>query len=115
MTTVWSTRVMMLMTLEPAVMGTPMISRRFRMAPLPSGRSSKLPRRRWRSSHTPSTSMATTEPVVTPKMAAAAPISTGARRTFITYQARPRPTTSLQAASRIWDKPVGTMLPRPWV
>mgnify|MGYP007089788164 CR=1 FL=1 len=106
---------MMLITLEPRVMGTPMSSSFLRIGPARWACSPLLLLRRWRSSQVIRKSAAAAEPTVTPKMAAAAPISTLTESVFSTYQASPRPMKSLKVASSTWEAAVGTMLPRPWV
>ena len=53
-------------------------------------------------------------PMVTPKMAPAAPVSR-LMPIFSTYQARGRPMPSLHKASSTWLTAVGAMLPWPWV
>ena len=81
---------------------------------LPEGTSRDCVRFRCFAKYPTKNSMETAVPAVTPRMAAAAPISR-LMPMRSTYHASGRPIASFKSASSTWETAVGVMLPWPWV
>ena len=81
---------------------------------LPEGTSRDCVRFRCFVKYPTKNSMETAVPAVTPRMAAAAPISR-LMPMRSTYHASGRPMASFKSASSTWETAVGVMLPWPWV
>ena len=81
---------------------------------LPEGTSRDCVRFRCFVKYPTKNSMETAVPAVTPRMAAAAPISR-LMPMRSTYHASGRPIASFKSASSTWETAVGVMLPWPWV